>query len=190
MNISSNELRSKRTLVVEVVETFAPYDELESQYAPPNIVNTSDQLLLHFIPAFLKPANVEQSSSCGRQVQCVHVVVNLVMSVDQPLLLTSLTKNKPDDTNDSSPVATAYSILPEDGDSRDSGFVSDYKSPVKKVETPLKNAIRKGLTDRTNTIVYPPESIQRYQSKYTAIVDGLLPFILPEFESAAFVIIR
>ncbi|EYC21657.1 hypothetical protein Y032_0019g3946 [Ancylostoma ceylanicum] len=80
MNISSNELRSKRTLVVEVVETFAPYDELESQYAPPNIVNTSDQLLLHFIPAFLKPANVEQSSSCGRQVQCVHVVVNLVVT--------------------------------------------------------------------------------------------------------------
>ncbi|KIH57126.1 hypothetical protein ANCDUO_12685, partial [Ancylostoma duodenale] len=70
------------------------------------------------------------------------------MSVDQPMLLTSLTKNKLDDTNEPSP-----------------GFVSDYKSPAKKVETPLKNAIRKGLTDRTNTSIYPPESIQSKNKK-------------------------
>lgn len=44
-------------------------------------------------------------------------------------------------------------IREEDGDSRDSGIVDDYHSPLKKTHTPTKTTTRKGLTDRTNTDV-------------------------------------
>ncbi|KAK6755636.1 hypothetical protein RB195_014172 [Necator americanus] len=90
------------------------------------------------------------------------------MSVHQHTLLISVTEQKLDDTDDPVPGAATYSVLQEDGDSRDSGIVSDYSSPWKKVETHRKDAVRKGLTDRTNTTIHSQENIN---SKSKVVVE-------------------
>ncbi|WKY11630.1 hypothetical protein Q1695_003309 [Nippostrongylus brasiliensis] len=87
------------------------------------------------------------------------------MSLTQDRLLTCLVEEKLDDIKHPTSEPISYTgIREEDGDSRDSGIVSDYQSPEKEIDTPPKPVTRKGLTDKTNTDVPSHEKHSQEES--------------------------
>nr|CDJ96749.1 Rhodanese domain containing protein [Haemonchus contortus] len=89
-----------------------------------------------------------------------HILLGLGyrMSHGQDEVLTCLATKELDVQNHPPHEPTSFTgIREEDGDSRDSGIVPDYQSPVKMLDTQRKATVRKGLTDKTNTDVQTQE---------------------------------